>query len=46
VAAREAVAAGVLATESLRNGSQPFDVPPPDPGVAAALASGVAPMTR
>jgi predicted dehydrogenase len=37
VAAREAVAAGVLATESLRNGSQPFDVPPPDPGVAAAL---------
>jgi predicted dehydrogenase len=28
VAAREAVAAGALAAESLRNGSRPYDVPP------------------
>jgi hypothetical protein len=28
IAARNAVAAGALATESLRNGSVPLDVPP------------------
>ncbi|MDT8915973.1 Gfo/Idh/MocA family oxidoreductase [Amycolatopsis sp. PS_44_ISF1] len=33
VAAREAVAAGVAATESLRSGGRPVEVPPVDPAV-------------
>lgn len=40
VAAREAVAAGALATASLRAGSQPRDVPELDPGLAAYFARG------
>jgi len=35
VAARYSVAAGCMATESLRNGSTPMDVPPLDPDVRA-----------
>lgn len=40
VAAREAVAAGALATASLRSGSLPRDVPELDPGLAAYFARG------
>jgi len=39
VAARESVAAGVLATTSLRSGSVPFDVPPLDPSITQYFAS-------
>jgi predicted dehydrogenase len=39
VAARESVAAGVLATVSLRTGSVPFDVPPLDPSITQYFAS-------
>lgn len=39
VAARESVAAGVLATRSLRSGSVPFDVPQLDPALAQYFAS-------
>lgn len=35
LAARYGVAAGYLATESLRNGGMPFDLPPVDPAVRA-----------
>ena len=35
VAARNSVAAGYMATESLRNGGVPMDVPPVDAGLAA-----------
>jgi len=35
VAARDAVAAGVMATRSLREGGRPFDVPPLAPALAA-----------
>lgn len=38
VAARYSVAAGVLATESLRSGSVPKEMPPFDPAVAAYFA--------
>ncbi len=40
VAARDSVAAGLLATESLRNGSVPLDVPPLDPDLALYFAAG------
>ncbi|WP_248963932.1 Gfo/Idh/MocA family protein [Sphaerisporangium perillae] len=40
VAARDVVAAGLLATESLRNGSVPLDVPPVDPDLAGYFAAG------
>ncbi|SEO69431.1 Predicted dehydrogenase [Actinacidiphila rubida] len=40
VAARMAVAAGVLATESLRDGGTPRDVPPLDPELARYFAEG------
>jgi predicted dehydrogenase len=40
VAARDSVAAGLLATESLRGGSVPMDVPPVDPELAAYFAAG------
>jgi predicted dehydrogenase len=40
VAARAAVAAGCAATESLRNGNGPVDVPPLDPGLAAYFENG------
>jgi predicted dehydrogenase len=39
VAARESVAAGVLATTSLRSGSVPFDVPPLHPSITQYFAS-------
>jgi predicted dehydrogenase len=39
VAARESVAAGVLATTSLRSGSVPFDVPPLDPEITRYFAT-------
>ena len=39
VAARESVAAGVLATASLRTGSVPFDVPPLHPSITQYFAS-------
>lgn len=39
VAARQAVAAGALATTSLRTGSRPLDVPPLHPNVEAYFAS-------
>ena len=39
IAARESVAAGVLATSSLRAGSVPFDVPPLHPSVTQYFAS-------
>jgi predicted dehydrogenase len=39
VAARESVAAGVLATVSLRSGSVPFDVPQLDPALTQHFAS-------
>jgi predicted dehydrogenase len=39
VAARESVAAGVLATTSLRTGSVPFDVPPLHPSITQYFAS-------
>jgi hypothetical protein len=38
IAARMSVAAGYLAAMSLRSGSQPMDVPPVDPEVAAYFA--------
>ena len=40
VSAREAVAAGVLATRSLRSGSVPYDVPELDADLAAYFHSG------
>ncbi|GAA3798710.1 Gfo/Idh/MocA family oxidoreductase [Sphaerisporangium flaviroseum] len=40
VAARDSVAAGLLATESLRNGSVPLDVPPLDPELVAYFSDG------
>ena len=40
VAARMAVAAGVLATASLRDGGTPRRVPPLDPGLAAYFDNG------
>ncbi len=40
VAAREAVAAGFLGTESLREGSMPKDVPPPSAKVLRHFAKG------
>ncbi|WP_406150736.1 Gfo/Idh/MocA family protein [Streptomyces sp. NBC_01012] len=40
VAARMSVAAGVLATRSLREGGTPYDVPPLDPALAAYFAGG------
>ena len=39
LAARESVAAGVLATTSLRSGSVPFDVPPLDPAITRYFAT-------
>jgi predicted dehydrogenase len=42
VAARQSVAAGCMATESLRNGSTPRDVPPLDPALAAYFDSAPA----
>jgi predicted dehydrogenase len=39
IAARESVAAGVLATASLRSGSVPFDVPPLHPSITQYFAS-------
>ncbi|WP_214322686.1 Gfo/Idh/MocA family protein [Nonomuraea sediminis] len=40
VAAREAVAAGYAATQSLRSGGLPVEIPPPDPAVAAYFDNG------
>lgn len=40
VAARMAVATGVQATQSLRNGGQPYDVPPLPAGLAMSALSG------
>lgn len=40
LAARMSVAAGVLATRSLRSGGMAYDVPPPDPALAAYFAAG------
>ncbi|MFI6995366.1 Gfo/Idh/MocA family protein [Nonomuraea wenchangensis] len=40
VAARMSVAAGYMATMSLRDGGMPYDVPPLDPGLAAYFANG------
>ncbi|MFE0461245.1 Gfo/Idh/MocA family protein [Kitasatospora sp. NPDC058965] len=40
VAARMSVAAGYMATLSLRNGGQPYDVPPLDPALVAYFANG------
>jgi predicted dehydrogenase len=40
VAARDSVAAGLLATESLRNGSVPLDVPPLSPELAEYFSAG------
>jgi predicted dehydrogenase len=37
IASRQAVAAGIAATESLRSGSVPIDVPPVDPATSARL---------
>lgn len=45
VAARDAVAAGVLATESLRSGSVPRAVPPVPEELAAYFAAGQEPGT-
>lgn len=39
ISARDAVAVGVAATESLRNGSQPETVPPADPDISAYFAA-------
>jgi predicted dehydrogenase len=39
VAARDAVAAGVMATRSLREGGRPFDVPPLDSALAARFVT-------
>ncbi|MGG7507424.1 Gfo/Idh/MocA family protein [Plantibacter sp. YIM 135249] len=39
VAAREAVAAGALATRSLRSGSVPIDIPPLEPDLVAYFAA-------
>jgi len=46
IAARESVAAGVLATSSLRAGSVPFDVPPLHPSVTQYFASPSVAATR
>jgi predicted dehydrogenase len=46
IAARESVAAGVLATSSLRAGSVPFDVPPLHPSVTQYFASPSDAATR
>ncbi|MFE5258775.1 Gfo/Idh/MocA family protein [Streptomyces coelicoflavus] len=46
VAARMSVAAGVLATRSLRNGGMPYEVPPLDPELAAYFAAGQRPGHR
>lgn len=43
VAARMAVAAGFRATESLRNGGTPLDVPPLDPELVAYFERGQTP---
>ncbi|WP_405146768.1 Gfo/Idh/MocA family oxidoreductase [Sphaerisporangium sp. NBC_01403] len=40
VAARDSVAAGLLATESLRNGSVPLDVPPLSPDLEEYFSGG------
>jgi predicted dehydrogenase len=40
IASRQAVAAGIAATESLRHGSVPVAVPPLDPAVSARLEPG------
>lgn len=40
VAARMSVAAGVMATQSLREGGTPYDVPPLDPELIAYFAAG------
>lgn len=40
VAARMSVAAGVMATRSLRDSGTPYDVPPLDPELIAYFASG------
>ncbi|MEU6724615.1 Gfo/Idh/MocA family oxidoreductase [Nonomuraea wenchangensis] len=40
VAARMSVAAGYMATMSLRDGGMPYDVPPLDPDLAAYFAGG------
>lgn len=40
VAAREAVATGVMATRSLREGNVPFDVPPLDPNTVCYFEHG------
>ena len=37
IASRQAVAAGIAATESLRSGSVPVEVPPVDPAISARL---------
>lgn len=42
VAARMSVAAGYMATISLRDGGMPYDVPPLDPGLAAYFDRGQA----
>jgi predicted dehydrogenase len=42
VAARMSVAAGYMATMSLRDGGMPYDVPPLDPDLAAYFAGGQA----
>jgi len=46
LAARAAVAAGALATESLRDGSTPRDVPPPAPATLARFTDPVGHATR
>ncbi|GLX00445.1 Gfo/Idh/MocA family oxidoreductase [Microtetraspora sp. NBRC 16547] len=46
LAARDAVAAGLAATESLRNGSVPVEVRPADPEVARYLAAHQPPAGR
>ncbi|MFJ4716708.1 Gfo/Idh/MocA family protein [Streptomyces sp. NPDC088785] len=43
VAARMSVAAGALATRSLRTGGTPYDVPPLDPRLRAYFANGQVP---
>jgi predicted dehydrogenase len=42
IAARNSVAAGVMATESLRHGSAPRDIPPLDPAMVAYFEGGQA----
>jgi len=40
IAAREAVATGVLGTKSIRSGNLPFDVPKPSAAVSKYFAKG------